>query len=93
MRSANNGQVTFKSYLDIESHWRAILLSLFRHNTSGLATFCRLDEYCVIALSRENVGHGNVMGTLGARYTLVVLNDSDTHFDPCMKLDTNVQLQ
>ena len=79
-------KVTLESYLDIESHWRSILTALFRHNGSNLPTECDLRQYCVIALYANRAGHGVVFGSLNAPCRLVVLNDSDIHFDPCLQL-------
>ena len=85
--AVGRARVTGSSYLDVESHWQAILLSLFRHNASGLPTTCETSEYCVIALYANSEGNGIVLGDLHrARYRLVVLNDSDKHFDPCLRL-------
>ena len=78
-------QVTHTSYLDIESHWRAILQSIFKHNTSNSPRECDLDEYCIIALYATNEGHGWTNDNLNARYRLVVLNTDDIHFDPCLR--------
>ena len=78
--------VAHSSFLDIESHWRSILVALFRYNASDLPTVCELQHYCVIALYKDRVGHGVVFGSLSAPYRLVLLNDSDVHFDPCLPL-------
>jgi hypothetical protein len=77
----DRAQVTHMSYLDIESHWRAILQSIFKHNTSNSPTECDLDEYCIIALYATNKDQGWTNDNLDARYRLVVLNTSDMHFD------------
>ena len=79
-------KVTQSSFLDIEIHGRAILRSLFRHNSSGQTSSYESRIYCIIALYANNVGHGVVVGDRTAPLRLVVLNDSDTHFDPCMPL-------
>ena len=42
--------VTQESYLDVDFHWRSILRSLFRHNTSGREMPCDTNEYRVAAL-------------------------------------------
>ena len=76
--------VSHNSYLDIEFHWRAILRSLFRHNSSGLASNCDLEEYCVLALFGNVPGNGTVLGNPNARYRLVIVNWGDVHFDPCL---------
>ena len=79
-------KVTFDSYLDVEEHWKVILQSLFRHNTSDASPHCNPDDYCVIALYRNREGHGVVVGSKTARFRLVVLNTSDVHFDACLPL-------
>ena len=84
LHARGRANVTLTSYLDIDSHWRAILKSIYRHNASGLPTVCDPGNYCVIALSRDIARNVNVSGSLGARQTLMVLNDSDVHFDPCL---------
>ena len=80
----DRAKVTDSSYLDVDFHWRAILHSLFRHNTSGLPLHCDINEYCVIALYTNNPGNGSVNGNLAAPHRLIVLNTSDIHFDPCL---------
>ena len=79
-------RVTQTSFLDVESHWQTILRSLFLHNTSGLPVACEPQDYCVIALYANRVGHGAVLGNPRAPNRLVVLNTSDIHFDPCLPL-------
>jgi hypothetical protein len=74
--------VQWDSMLDVESHWRAILCSILKHNSSGLHTVCDLQQYCDVALSSNNLDHGDVLGTRDARYTLVMMIESDLHFDP-----------
>ena len=76
--------VTRNSFLDLDSHWQSLLRSLFRHNTCGKPLECELQEFCVISLCYENVNNGNVVGDLGARNRLVVMNYHDTHFNPCL---------
>ena len=78
--------VTQISFLDVEIHGRAILRSLFRHSSSSQTSSYDSQSYCIIALYAYNVGHGAVVGDRTAPFRLVVLNDSDTHFDPCMPL-------
>ena len=78
--------VDLASYLDVEHHWRAILRSIFRHNTEGRPVDCNVDEYCVVALAGDRPGHGVVLGTRGAPNRLVIVNWSDVHFDPCLLL-------
>ena len=84
--AAGRAAVTQTSFLDVESHWRAILQSLFLHNTSGVAAQCDVSQFCVIALDATNPGNGNVNGNLSAPFRLVVMNTSDIHFDPCLLL-------
>ena len=84
--AAGRARVTQTSFLDFESHWQAILRSLFLHNTSGLPTLCEPLDYCVIALYANREGHGDVQGNPLAPNRLVVLNNSDIHFDPCLPL-------
>ena len=76
--------VTYNSYLDLDSHWRTILRSLFNHNTCGVNQGCDLELYCVVSLSRDRVNHGLVVGNASAQHRLVIMNDSDVHFDPCL---------
>ena len=84
--AVGRAQVTQTSFLDVESHWRAILQSLFKHNTCGAPAQCDIRQYCVIALDATNPGNGNVNGNLSASNRLVVMNTSDIHFDPCLRL-------
>ena len=79
-------KVTATSYLDVDSHWQAILHSLFRHNRSGHQHVCDILDYCVVALAAERAGHGVVLGNINALHRLVALNDRDVHFDPCLPL-------
>ena len=76
--------VTDNSYLDVESHWQAILRSLFRHNTSERTTAVDLDQYCVVALNGSQSGHGVILGNIRASNRLVIVNWGDVHFDPCL---------
>ena len=78
--------VTHGSYLDVEFHWRSVLRSLFRHNTSGREHICDIDDYRVVALSGNVPGNGVVLGNRDARYVLVVINWGDVHFDPCFPI-------
>ena len=82
--ASGRARVTTSSYLDVESHWKAILRSLFLHNTCGVPTTCNTDDYCVIALSAERGANGSVEGSRAASRKLVVMNYSDIHFDPCL---------
>ena len=77
-----------RSMLDLGSHWQAIVRSLFAHNQSGLPTEINIHDYCVIGLYYDvhgnSANHGDVMGNLNARQKLIVLNEMDVHFDPCL---------
>ena len=83
--AVGRARATINSYLDVESHWAAIVKSLFVRNTSGELTTCNVDFYCVIALSHEREGHGSVEGSRAANWKLVVMNYNDVHFDPCLQ--------
>ena len=83
--ASGRARVATSSYLDVESHWHAILRSLFCHNMSGHTTVCDTADYCIIALSSQSVGHGSVEGSHTAPQQLVVLNYHDVHFDPCLQ--------
>ena len=83
-KACGRARVDQMSYLDVDAHWRAILASIFRHNTSGVHPTCALDDYCVVALREDMEDHGVVLGSFGARFRLVVLNYGDRHFDPCL---------
>ena len=86
--ATGRAKVTFESFLDVESHWEAILRSLFRHNTVGLPVDVDLDRFCVVGLCRDQPNHGVVVGNVGGQRVrrLVVLNTLDVHFDPCLRL-------
>ena len=77
-------RVTFSSYLDVESHWRAIVASLLRHSGSHTQITTQVDDYCMVALYGTREGHGVVLGNAHAVNRLVVVNWSNTHFDPCL---------
>ena len=77
-------RVSSSSYLDLDSHWRTLLRSLFKHNTCGVNPECDLRLFCVISLYRDNVNNGLVVGDINAPHRLVVMNTSDVHFDPCL---------
>ena len=77
-------RVTLTSFLDVDSHWQAILESLFRHNLVGLPTQVEADNFCVVALFSNRPDHGVVLGNANSRRKLVVLNTGDIHFDPCL---------
>ena len=83
----NRRQVTDRSYLDVRCHWRAILTSLFARSTIASSTSCDPNDYRIVVLSTQGSGgtHGTVEGVYTARHTLVILNDSDIHFDPCLR--------
>ena len=80
-------RVSDDSYLDVDCHWRAILRSLFRHNTSGFPSLCDVGEYCIVALDGYRPGHGVVLGDKSAAFRLVIINWGDVHFDPCYRVD------
>ena len=80
--SLDRAHVTSNFYLDLDSHWEVLLRSLFRHNTCGAPTECDVTSYCIISLSRYNNRHGNVVGNFRAPNRIVVMNTSDSHFDP-----------
>ena len=84
--AVGRAKVTRRSFLDVEAHWQTILRSLFRHNSSGLPLTCEPQQYCIIALYANGEGNGVVLGSLRAPHRLVVLNNSDVHFDPCLPL-------
>ena len=77
-------RVTLTSFLDVDSHWKEIIESLFRHNLVGLPTDVEADNFCVVALFSDRPDHGVVLGNAHARRRLVVLNTADIHFDPCL---------
>ena len=86
--ASGRAKVTLESYLDVDSHWKAILTSLFRHNEVGLPVNVNLEQFCVVALYRDQPDNGVVLGSVGNPRVrrLVVLNTSDAHFDPCLRL-------
>ena len=77
-------RVTHSSYLDVESHWKAILRSLFRHSTSNTPTTTNVEDYCIVALYGDCPGNGVVLGDIHAANRLVIVNWGDVHFDPCL---------
>ena len=77
-------RVTLDSYLDLGSHWRTFLQSLFKHNTCGVSPDCDIEMFCVVSLYRNNVNNGLFVGNIYAPRRLVILNTSDVHFDPCL---------
>ena len=82
--ASGRARVAMHSYLDVEAHGRSIVRSLFFHNTNNLPPTCNVDDFYIVALSANNIGHGTTVGRRGAPYTLVVLNHHDMHFDPCI---------
>ena len=82
----DRARVGATTYLDVGAHWRSILRSLLRHRVTGSPVSWSVDDFRVIALSANNAGHGSPEGRRDAPHTLVVLNDSDVHFDPCLPL-------
>jgi hypothetical protein len=76
-------KVTLNSFLDLDSHWQTIVVSLFRHTLCNPNANVQLDNFCVIGLFTDDPDHGVVLGDRSKR-RLVVLNTSDTHFDPCL---------
>ena len=89
--ATGRAKVTSTSYLDVDSHWKALLTSLFRHNEDGLPASVELDWFCVVALYRDRPDNGVVLGDIGNPRVrrLVVLNTRDMHFDPCLRLQVN----
>ena len=84
--STGRAKVTLTSYLDLEAHWTAILESLFRHNEISLPTHVDVSHFCVVGLFANKPDHGVVLGNSQSRKRLIVLNTSDVHFDPCLRL-------
>ena len=84
--AVGRAKVEHASYLDAEEHGRAIIRSLFRHNSSGLPSEVDLDNYCVVALPFHSQNNGVVVGNVRAPERLVVSNHSDVHFNPCLRL-------
>ena len=80
--SDERARATHNSFLDLDSHWETLLRSLFAHNSCGVSKDCDLQLFCVIALCRDNVNMGNVLGHIHASRRLVVMNASDVHVDP-----------
>ena len=77
-------RVTDDSFLDVSSHWRILLQSLFKHNLCGASTQCDLQQFCVVSLRRDRMDDGAVLGDPNAPRRLVVMNDRNMHFDPCL---------
>ena len=86
--ATGRAKVTFESFLDVDSHWRTILQSIFRNNETRPLTV-DLDQFCVVGLRRDHPNHGVVIGDIHNPQLrrLVVLNTGDVHFDPCLRLD------
>ena len=76
--ASGRAKVTEMSYLDVEHH--------AQDNTSGQQSECNIADFCVVALYANQEGNGSVIGQLTAPNHLVVLNTSDIHFDPCLRL-------
>ena len=76
--------VSHSSYLDVDSHWQTILLSLWRHSDPRPSSSLNLADYCVVALNGNSRSHGVVLGDPHARERLVIVNWGDVHFDPCL---------
>ena len=76
--------VTETSYLDVAEHGQAIISNLFRNNLVNPIDNIDVDQFCIIALSATDCGHGVVVGRRDAPRRLVVLNHRDIHFDPCL---------
>ena len=80
----DRAQVTSNSYLNLDSHWKELLQALFGFTTCGANPACDLASFCIIALYRDNVNNGLVVGDIRAPKRVVVMNTSDIHFDPCL---------
>ena len=85
--ASGHATVTLVSYPDADSHLETIIASLIRHNENGLPVHVETGTFCVVALDRHRCDHGVVLGeTNGARVKrIVVMNERDVHFDPCIK--------
>ena len=80
-------EVTFSSFLDVTAHGVVILRSLFANTTSHRHVAFDAPAYCIIALSRDLVANGVVVGNKSAPHRLVVLNTGgNTHFNPLLKM-------
>ena len=58
--ASGRAKVTLKSYLDVDSHWKAILSSLFRHNEDGLPMNVELEQFCVVGFYRDEPDYSAV---------------------------------
>ena len=76
--------VSHTSYLDVDSHWKAMLLSLRRHSVPRPSSSLNLADYCVVALNGNSRTHGVVLGDLHVTERLIIVNWGDVHFDPCL---------
>ena len=83
-------RVTQSSFLDLECHWAAIVASLFRHNQDDLPQVVPIESFCVVGIyfngNADQAASGIVVGNAQARRRLIVLNDRNVHFDPCLRL-------
>ncbi len=77
-------RVTFTSFLDIESHWQAVVDSLFRHGVCESAGAAQPQNWCVVALFEDHAAMGVVLGDVSSPQRLIVLNRGDMHFDPVL---------
>ena len=63
-------------------------MSLFRNSSPGLPDLRDLEDYCIVALLTNTTPITNrgatLVGARAAADTLVVLNYSNVHFDPCL---------
>ena len=80
----NQARVTANSYLDLESHWKVLLLALFEFNTCGANRECDVDSFCIVSLKRGEEANGQVVGNIRAPNRIVVMNSENIHFDPCL---------
>ena len=85
--AAGVDQVSHSSYLDVNAHGMEILRSLFAHTVSHSHIAFDRNDFCIIAIRREEIRHGaEPTGTLGAPHRLVVMNTrNNTHFDPLLR--------
>ena len=78
--------VTARSHLDAESHWKAILVSLLRMHAGEIATSRDPEDYSVVVLACHREGQGDLLGDSQAPHRLVVMNEDNLHFEPCMRI-------
>ena len=72
--------VTSDSFLDVDCHWRSILISLSQQVPFDIS------EYRIVALYADVVGNGVVLGNTNARHSLVIVNTGNMHFEPCFRV-------